>query len=75
MGKTEALELHKDLYRADFKDYHNRVINCIGVEKWLELADKAVREGKDAGRYFSYLIKLEMSEYNRQKQNFKQQAK
>lgn len=68
----EALDLHRNLYRPDYKAYHQRVMqDCIGVDRWLELAEKAISEGSVPARYFSYLVKLEMAKYNIEKKVYK----
>lgn len=73
LTKEQALDLHSDLYRSDYRDYHSRSIDCLGVDKWLENAEKAVRDGKSPARYFSYLIKQEMAVYNIEKAKYRSQ--
>ena len=69
----QALDLYKELYRADYRGYHHRAIVCLGLDRWLELAETAIREGKDPARYFSHLIQKEWQVYNYQKKAHKEQ--
>jgi len=73
LTKDQALDLHSDLYRPDYRDYHSRTIDCLGLDKWLEIAEKAIKDGKVPARYFSYLIKQEMAGYNTEKAQYKAQ--
>lgn len=68
LNKQDALDLHQELYRPDYRVYHSRVIDCIGLDRWLEKAEMAVKGGKSPARYFSYLIKQEMIAYNQEKE-------
>jgi len=70
----QALELHKDLYRPDYRGHHQRAIVCLGLDRWLDCADTALREGRDPARYFSHLIQKEWQVYNYQKQAHKDQT-
>lgn len=65
--KATALEQYQDIYRAEFREFHSRVIDCIGLLRWLEIIEQAKRDGRDVGKYFSYLINQEMSHYNQLK--------
>lgn len=65
--KETALEQYQDIYRAEFREFHSRVIDCIGLLRWLEIIEQAKRDGRDVGKYFSYLIQREMSQYNQLK--------
>lgn len=58
------VDSYASLYKHEFRDYHKRAIKLIGKERWLEQAEKAIREGIDPARYFSHLIKQDMKQYN-----------
>jgi hypothetical protein len=70
----QALDLHRDLYRPDYRGYHHRAIICLGLDRWLDCAEKAVREGRDPARYFSMLIQKEWQVYNFEKKAHKDQV-
>ena len=70
----QALDLYRELYRADYRGYHHRAIVCLGLDRWLELAETAIREGKDPARYFSHLVQKEWQVYNFQKKAHKEQT-
>jgi len=69
LSAEEALELNKDLYRSDYRQYHNRAIVCLGLDRWLELAELARVKAVEPNRYFSYLINKEWSKFNQAKNN------
>lgn len=65
------VDSYSSLYKAKFRAYHKRAITCIGADKWTALAEKAIREGVDPGRYFSTLVAKEMKRYNLEKRKEK----
>lgn len=73
LTKDEALELHKGLFMPSFRDYHSRTIDCIGLDRWLELVDTAQRDGRVPAKYFSFIVSSEMHSYNKEKQAHREQ--
>ena len=49
------------LIAPHWKSYHCKMIYKIGEQKYRELARTAEQEGKDPARYFSWLLKQEVS--------------
>lgn len=70
----QALELYKELYRPDFRNYHHRAIICLGIDRWLDCAEKAIKEGRVPAKYFSLLIAQEWQIYNQDKKAHKEQT-
>jgi hypothetical protein len=70
-GKADiekALDLLSDFYLPQYRDHHRRAIVCFGLDRWLEIAEKAQLEGKVPAKYFSFLVRQEWQKYNLEKQ-------
>ena len=70
----KVLDQTSELYLPQYKDHHRRAIVCFGLDRWLELAEKAILEGKVPSKYFSFLVKQEWNTYNFEKKAHREQV-
>ena len=72
MTEKSAVELvldrYKKLYKPEYQPRHRHAIAVFGIKRYSELAEHALKVGKQPGRLMSKLLTTEWDKYrNREK--------
>jgi len=64
LNSEAILKRYRKLYKPAFKPYHRQAIAVFGADRYRELAELALRQGKHSGRLMSSLLKQEYQKFS-----------